>query len=101
MVYGMVRNSTVLYGTVRYGTVRYDIAQTLIHGDPKSANFFYRARGDGGVDVGVIDFQWTGAGLCATDVAYAMWACPTPGVLDHEQELVTTVSSPPQPLTPR
>ena len=37
--------------------------QCLIHGDAKSANFFYKAKGEGQVDVGVIDFQWTGAGL--------------------------------------
>ena len=34
--------------------------QTIIHGDAKSANFFYKANGaaDGGLDVGIIDFQW-------------------------------------------
>ena len=35
--------------------------QTIIHGDAKSANFFYKANGaaDGGLDVGIIDFQWS------------------------------------------
>ena len=34
--------------------------QTIIHGDAKSANFFYKANGaaDGTLDVGIIDFQW-------------------------------------------
>ena len=27
-------------------------------------------------------------GLCATDVAYCLWACPQAGVLDHEEQLV-------------
>jgi len=61
--------------------------QTLIHGDAKSANFFYRESG-ADVDVGVIDFQWSGAGLCAVDVAYAIWACPELGVLEKEEHLV-------------
>ena len=64
--------------------------QTIIHGDAKSANFFYKtsSSSEEGLDVGVIDFQWTGRGLCATDVAYAMWACPQSQVLDQEQQLV-------------
>ena len=64
--------------------------QTIIHGDAKSANFFYKASSTEkqGLDVGVIDFQWTGSGLCATDVAYAMWACPQAEVLDQEHQLV-------------
>ena len=64
--------------------------QTIIHGDAKSANFFYKtsSSAEEGLDVGVIDFQWTGKGLCATDVAYAMWACPQSQVLDQEQQLV-------------
>ena len=64
--------------------------QTIIHGDAKSANFFYKtgSSGEEGLEVGVIDFQWTGRGLCATDVAYAMWACPQSEVLDQEQQLL-------------
>merc|ERR1712181_199511 len=63
----------------------------IIHGDTKSANFFYKtssSNSEEGLDVGVIDFQWTGRGLCATDVAYAMWACPQSKVLDQEQQLL-------------
>jgi len=64
--------------------------QTVIHGDAKSANFFYRRNSSGDIEVGVIDFQWTGLGLCATDLAYAIWACPQADVLDKEEELVET-----------
>eukprot|EP00092_Neocalanus_flemingeri_P036354 GFUD01039577.1.p1 GENE.GFUD01039577.1~~GFUD01039577.1.p1 ORF type:complete len:793 (+),score=183.94 GFUD01039577.1:41-2380(+) len=61
--------------------------QTIIHGDAKCPNFFFKDNGDQ-TDVGLIDFQWTGAGLCATDVAYAIWTCPAFGVLAKEKELV-------------
>ncbi len=45
--------------------------RTLIHGDPKHANFFFRRRHastgeDECIEVGVIDFQWSGFGLAAT-----------------------------------
>jgi len=61
--------------------------QTIIHGDPKSPNFFFKKVGDK-TNVGMIDFQWTGAGLCATDVAYAIWTCPQLSVLEREDDLV-------------
>mmetsp|Transcript_25033 Transcript_25033/g.69034 ORF Transcript_25033/g.69034 Transcript_25033/m.69034 type:complete len:852 (-) Transcript_25033:3662-6217(-) len=49
--------------------------RTLIHGDPKHANFFFRktqesASGAERIEVGMIDFQWSGFGLAATDVAH-------------------------------
>jgi len=44
--------------------------RTLIHGDPKHANFFFRQNKDSNIEVGVIDFQWSGFGLAATDVAH-------------------------------
>ena len=45
--------------------------RTLIHGDPKHANFFFRRRqvdndNESKFEVGVIDFQWCGFGLAAT-----------------------------------
>jgi len=46
-------------------------ATTLIHGDPKAANFFYREDSDA---VGIIDFQWTGGGIPGTDIAYCIAA---------------------------
>ena len=51
--------------------------RTLIHGDPKAANLFFRERpgGSGGeLEVGLIDFQWSGFGLAATDIAYFLGA---------------------------
>lgn len=48
--------------------------QTLIHGDPKAANFFHRHDPLTGVGIGMIDFQWMGQGLCAVDVAYCVLA---------------------------
>eukprot|EP00536_Pseudo-nitzschia_multiseries_P008805 jgi/Psemu1/288039/fgenesh1_pg.231_\ len=49
--------------------------RTLIHGDPKHANFFFRKKQETNCDaerieVGMIDFQWSGFGLAATDVAH-------------------------------
>ena len=47
--------------------------RTFTHGDPKQANLFFRPDGDS-VEVGLIDFQWSGFGLAATDVAHFMTA---------------------------
>jgi hypothetical protein len=45
--------------------------RTLIHGDPKQANFFFRRNQETEeLEVGIIDFQWCGFGLAATDVAH-------------------------------
>ena len=60
--------------------------QTVIHGDAKIANFFFRdsfsGSGDGGrPEVGLIDFQWSGPGLAAVDVAYCIWASASLEVL--------------------
>jgi len=44
--------------------------KTIVHGDPKSANLFLREGADGALEVGMIDFQWLGFGLAATDVAH-------------------------------
>ena len=45
-------------------------ARTLIHGDPKAANIFMRQKEASGYEIGFIDFQWSGFGLAATDVAH-------------------------------
>jgi len=58
--------------------------QTIIHGDPKSANFFFRDNTTGDFDVGLIDFQWTGSGLCATDVAYFLATSICPSILERD-----------------
>jgi 3'-phosphoadenosine 5'-phosphosulfate (PAPS) 3'-phosphatase len=67
--------------------------QTILHGDAKAANFFFRCNtGDGDAQVnddvgavGVIDFQWTGAGVVATDIAYLILAAADPSALFKEQ----------------
>lgn len=48
--------------------------RTFTHGDPKSANIFMRKDGTDELQVGLIDFQWSGFGLAATDVAHFMSA---------------------------
>lgn len=49
--------------------------RTFVHGDPKQANlFFRRSSSEGGIDVGLIDFQWSGFGLAATDIAHFITA---------------------------
>lgn len=60
--------------------------RTLIHGDPKQANIFLRQKDSGGkndveLEVGLIDFQWCGFGLAATDVAHFICAAIEPGCL--------------------
>lgn len=58
--------------------------QTVIHGDPKAANFFFR---DG--EAGLIDFQWTGYGRVANDVGHFLCAAVDADVLDsHETHLL-------------
>eukprot|EP00041_Stephanoeca_diplocostata_P026629 m.720996 g.720996 ORF g.720996 m.720996 type:complete len:351 (-) comp23011_c0_seq2:245-1297(-) len=77
------------------GTVSDSAYASLLHGDPKASNFFFRlsgkdrdvacqppilvppstAEGVCGVEVGLIDFQWTGYGLPGTDVAYCIATC--------------------------
>jgi len=54
--------------------------KTLIHGDPKAANLFIR-DGSGSTEVGLIDFQWSGWGLAATDVAHHICAAVAPDAL--------------------
>ncbi|KAK3249234.1 hypothetical protein CYMTET_41330 [Cymbomonas tetramitiformis] len=80
----------------RYSTSELaDSQRTMIHGDPKAANVFFRPTdAEGGCEVGLIDFQWTGFGLAATDVAHHLCAALKPeclscdgrleaGLLDH------------------
>ncbi|KAL1507956.1 hypothetical protein AB1Y20_007560 [Prymnesium parvum] len=55
--------------------------RTLIHGDPKAANLFVRTSEDGRCEVGLIDFQWCGFGLAATDVAHHIAAALSPDCL--------------------
>jgi len=43
--------------------------KTLLHGDFKSANFFFDAEG-----ISVCDFQWTGPGLGVLDAVYLLYS---------------------------
>mmetsp|Transcript_26103 Transcript_26103/g.45986 ORF Transcript_26103/g.45986 Transcript_26103/m.45986 type:complete len:509 (+) Transcript_26103:148-1674(+) len=45
--------------------------RTFTHGDPKQANLFFRRDSAGSeLQVGLIDYQWSGFGLAATDIAH-------------------------------
>jgi thiamine kinase-like enzyme len=45
--------------------------RTFTHGDPKAANLFFRHDSTKSeLQVGLIDFQWSGFGLAATDIAH-------------------------------
>ena len=61
--------------------------RTLIHGDPKHANLFFRqTTSNKNIEVGLIDFQWCGFGLCGTDVAHFMAAAVQPSCISKEKE---------------
>ena len=65
--------------------------RTLIHGDPKSANLFLRGDGggeDAATEVALIDFQWSGFGLAATDVAHHVAAAFAPDAQAEEARLL-------------
>jgi len=65
-------------------TESYRKYRTFTHGDPKQANLFFRKKTSSDskdvdddepeLEVGVIDFQWSGFGLAATDVAHFLMA---------------------------
>jgi hypothetical protein len=55
--------------------------KTLIHGNPTQANFFFRPTKLGDLEVGVIDFQWSGFGLAGTDVAHHIASAVMPAYL--------------------
>ncbi|GBG30930.1 Inositol monophosphatase 3 [Hondaea fermentalgiana] len=59
--------------------------QTVVHGDSKSPNFLFKAETK---EIGLIDFQWSGSGLAATDVAYSIAASCTPESLRDYKVLV-------------
>ncbi len=62
--------------------------RTIVHGDPKAANFFLRKVADADTwDVGVIDFQWCGWGHPALDVAYLISTSSSADVLCAAGEL--------------
>ncbi len=69
---------------------------TILHGDLKGANFALRHNSsEGGNDckweAGAFDFQWSGAGLGARDVAYLVISCCCPdyvSTVEAEDELL-------------
>lgn len=71
-----------------FNTGRHDelkMYRTLIHGDPKQANIFFRQNKEGGgLDVGLIDFQWCGFGLAATDIAHHISAALLPSGVSYD-----------------
>jgi len=77
-----------------HGTKPGSSFRTLIHGDPKAANLFFRDSSVGlrefeyEDEVGMIDFQWSGFGLCAVDVVYVIASsCAIEGLdLEGEKE---------------
>jgi len=83
------------------GETNNDECYTMLHGDPKAANFFYNRKrkrttqaavagnnetGVSEVGVGMIDFQWTGVGKPSTDIAYFLAASASGRVLDNDME---------------
>lgn len=64
----------------------YDTYRTFIHGDPKQANIFLRETGGGSPQVGLIDFQWSGFGLAATDIAHHLSAAVLPSCVSYDGE---------------
>lgn len=64
--------------------------RTIIHGDAKGANFFFKGSSGNneneseGLDVGMIDFQWCGWGHPAVDVSYLMASSASPELLTKD-----------------
>lgn len=59
----------------------YQKYRTFTHGDPKQANLLFRKQNSGEFQVGLIDFQWSGFGLAATDIAHFMTSAVHAGLL--------------------
>lgn len=59
--------------------------RTFTHGDPKQANLFFRQQSSSSnMEVGLIDFQWAGFGLAATDIAHFLSAAVHADLLDGD-----------------
>ncbi len=49
----------------------YQQYRTFIHGDPKQANIFFRRSDESEIaEIALIDYQWSGFGLAASDIAH-------------------------------
>lgn len=55
-------------------------------GDLKSANVFLKSLDSGGVEAALIDFQWSGWGLAATDLAYLISSSASADLLTMDGE---------------
>lgn len=62
------------FGSNKPLSIAYDQFKTFTHGDPKQANLFFKKGVDLKLEVGLIDFQWSGFGLAATDIAHHITA---------------------------
>lgn len=69
--------------------------KTVIHGDPKAGNIFFRpsSAADEANDweVGLIDFQWMGFGVGASDAAHVLCAACDPEALGYGPDGTTLV----------
>jgi 3'-phosphoadenosine 5'-phosphosulfate (PAPS) 3'-phosphatase/thiamine kinase-like enzyme len=65
-----------------------DQFKTLIHGDPKQTNiFFQQEKEEDDLQVGLIDFQWSGFGLAASDIAHHLSAASHADLLEEGGEI--------------
>jgi len=68
--------------------------RTFTHGDPKQANIFFRRHPESNeqhsLQVGLVDFQWAGFGLAATDIAHFLTSAVHSDLLvdDGEERLL-------------
>lgn len=60
--------------------------RTFTHGDPKQANLFFRQSSGSNLEVGLIDFQWSGFGLASTDIAHFLTAAAHADLLNDGGE---------------
>ncbi|CAD7696799.1 unnamed protein product, partial [Ostreobium quekettii] len=55
--------------------------RTLVHGDCKSAHFFFREGGEGGLTAWACSFKWMGGGQGVRDVVHLLWSSLEPDVV--------------------
>jgi hypothetical protein len=61
---------------------------TMIHGDYKAANLFFAKQEEDHTSVAAVDFQYTGAGVPAEDVAYILFPDALIDYWEHESRLL-------------
>ena len=65
--------------------------RTIVHGDAKAANVFLRETAEAELQVGLIDFQWCGFGLAATEVAHHILAAVDIEALSYDGSKVCSI----------